>query len=46
MTLQILRHRKSPEELFAESYAFHMLGRTLPKKVSHLIENTLAKLHL
>ena len=38
--------RKSPEELFAESYAFNMLGRTLPKKVANLMDSTLSKLHL
>lgn len=36
--------RKSPEELFAESFAHHIAGRKLPKKIRLLLETTLAKL--
>lgn len=36
--------RKSVEELFAESYAFHFLNRPLPKKVDALLNSTLSKL--
>lgn len=35
---------KSPEEFFAECFAFHFLGRTLPKALAALMEKTLANL--
>jgi hypothetical protein len=36
--------RKSPEEFFAEAYAFHQMGRPLPQKVDKLLNSTLASL--
>ncbi len=36
--------RKSPEELFAETYSFWFLNRPLPKKVDNLLNDTLSKL--
>ncbi len=35
---------KSPEEFFAECFAFHFLGRTLPKSIASLMEKTLSNL--
>lgn len=36
--------RKSPEEMFAESMAFHFCGRMIPKKIMALVEKTLSNL--
>lgn len=32
---------ESPEEFFAESFAFHLLGHTLPKRIKQLMDKTL-----
>ncbi len=36
--------RKNPEELFAESFAHHVAGRKIPKKIQELLDLTLSKL--
>ena len=35
---------KSPEEFFAECFAFHFLGRTLPKSLKSLMDRSLSEL--
>ena len=36
--------RKSPEELFAEAFAFHFAGSKLPKSIARLLEDSLSTL--
>jgi hypothetical protein len=36
---------KSPEELWAESYCFYMMGEKLPKSITKLVVKTLNKIH-
>lgn len=36
--------KANPEELFAESFAHHVAGRKLPKKIQELLTTTLSKL--
>jgi hypothetical protein len=33
---------KSPEEFFAEAFAFHICGRKIPKKIQALLDSTLS----
>jgi hypothetical protein len=34
---------KSPEEFFAEAFAYHLIGKKLPKYIATRLDNTLAK---
>ena len=37
--------KKSVEELFAESFAYHFIGKKIPKSLAELLEKCLTKLH-